>query len=567
MAAIPKAKPRTRRNGVASKPAKLQTALTEIPRAPLIGAADERLIIPRASDRFINSIPRNADPSRVMNVLANAFTGDLTAQSDLFERMEESWPRLAKNMLQIKQSVKKADWQVDPYTPDGVDAPSPEAQRKTDLIRAMLQGWRPDCETNENGFEDMLFDIVDAVGKGISVQELMWESRDGAILPRAAQWIHPRYYGYPFDSNRLHARTTDQEWKQFIPGKFLIASFKNRSGQTPIGYGLLRPLAWWWTGLTYGRTWLLRFAELFGVPFRQASYDPKGLTDARRTELETMMENAGSAGYVLTPTGTEFHIHDQSSKGNLLPQDRVHTLANAECDILLLGQTLTTDVADSGSRALGEVHEGVKDDMFAAYANFAADVINYQLIPEVIRQNFGNDAELPILHRAERDDSDPVQNATRDQILLSAGVAMPKTWFLKRHGIPVPEEGEEVIEQGSQTQPNQEDDMGRFPFPFKAKAGPKTVQAQLAKNVMEDLAGVSEKWLEPVKPVFERLVAMAYDGAVSDNDFEEALVLASEAMPQLFRQVRTGELQSALEKALGAAMLNGAVEAMRIEPK
>lgn len=563
MAAIPKA----RVNG--ARTTRRKTTRHEVDRPPVNGdlLLDEPLLIPRASDRFTNSIPRDADPARVMNVLAAAFTGDLVAQSDLFERMEETWPRLAKNMLQIKQAVQKTDWEVVPYTPDGVEEPSPDAIAKADVIKQMLQGWRPDPETSDNGFEDAVFDLCDAIGKGISVQEIMWESRDGTILPFAAQWIHPKYYGFPFDSNRIHARPDFTTWQQFVPGKFLIARFKNRSGQTPIGFGLLRPLAWWWTALTYGRTWLMRFSELYGVPFRHAKYDPK-MAPARKSELEAMMVNMGSAGYALTPTGTELDIHDFSSKGTLLPQDRIHDLANRECDILLLGQTLTTDVGNSGSRALGDVHESTKDDLFKGYRCFASDTLNYQLIGEVIRQNFGNDRELPYLRQREEADDDPVRDAQRDQILMDAGVEMPKMWLYDRHGIPLPESGEDVVKKQAPPMfdPNaMNNDPNNEPIPFKAKLGPKAVQQRLANNVMEKLTGVSETWLEPVRPVFERLVAMAIDGKVTDNQFVEALELASESMPALFKQLRAGEVQAALERAMGAAMINGGVDAMRLE--
>ena len=40
--------------------------------------------------------------------------------------------------------------------------------------------------------------------------------------------------------------------------------------------------------------------------------------------------------------------------------------ADRYCDILVLGQTLTTEVGASGSRALGDVHSGVKHEVIEA---------------------------------------------------------------------------------------------------------------------------------------------------------------------------------------------------------
>ena len=53
----------------------------------------------------------------------------------------------------------------------------------------------------------------------------------------------------------------------------------------------------------------------------------------------------------------EFKEAGKSGQDN--PQSYFITLADKLCDITILGQTLTSDVGDSGSRALGEVHEDV----------------------------------------------------------------------------------------------------------------------------------------------------------------------------------------------------------------
>ena len=42
--------------------------------------------------------------------------------------------------------------------------------------------------------------------------------------------------------------------------------------------------------------------------------------------------------------------------GESLPQVALMNESDKACDILMLGQTLTTDVGSSGSRALGDVH-------------------------------------------------------------------------------------------------------------------------------------------------------------------------------------------------------------------
>ncbi len=129
--------------------------------------------------------------------------------------------------------------------------------------------------------------------------------------------------------------------------------------------------------------------------------------------------------------------------------------AEKQMDLLILGQTLTTDVSPSGgSRALGEVHAGVKREMVQAAGNFAAGILNSQLIRSILLLNYREDTEPPRLAPVPKKAEDVAANATRDKTLLDAGVRMPKAWFFKRHDIPLPQEGEETVGQSTVHSPS-----------------------------------------------------------------------------------------------------------------
>ena len=88
----------------------------------------------------------------------------------------------------------------------------------------------------------------------------------------------------------------------------------------------------------------------------------------------------------------------------------------------------------------------------------------------------------------------------------------------------------------------------------------------LGRNILAKLTGVNEKWLAPVKPVFDALAAKAGNGAVSDADFIAAIKAAARTMPALFDRLDTKTLATALERAMGSAMANGAQRAMGVRP-
>jgi phage gp29-like protein len=105
-----------------------------------------------------------------------------------------------------------------------------------------------------------------------------------------------------------------------------------------------------------------------------------------------------------------------------------------------------------------------------------------------------------------------------------------------------------------------------LPHETKAKVegsdAPKPTQTvdKLADAVLENLTGVTREWLSPVRPVFERLAALAMSGNVNDKDFMTALEKAQREMPELFERLNSGALETAFEEAIGTAMLAGSVK-------
>jgi phage gp29-like protein len=81
--------------------------------------------------------------------------------------------------------------------------------------------------------------------------------------------------------------------------------------------------------------------QIFGMPIRWANYDPNA-TQATRDAICEMLDNMGSAGWGAFPAGTALELKEAMKAGG----DNAHkTLLDAPiriCDILILGQTLTT---------------------------------------------------------------------------------------------------------------------------------------------------------------------------------------------------------------------------------
>lgn len=117
-----------------------------------------------------------------------------------------------------------------------------------------------------------------------------------------------------------------------------------------------------------------QFAELFGMPFREARYDD--YDDETRRKLEHAMEYYGSAAFAILPKSADFKLHDavKGTAGALY--DLLHKACNAEISKSILGNTLTTEQGDSGARSLGEVHKDVEDAKHISDIKYITDIID-----------------------------------------------------------------------------------------------------------------------------------------------------------------------------------------------
>jgi phage gp29-like protein len=553
-------------------------------------ALQQSFIAPQARDRWQTQTLKSYTPDRVEQIVRGVVAGDLQAQWKMFDLMEQTWPRLAKNLGDLKDAAISVEWPLQPWSPKG-GQPSPEAVRRARICEEAIWHMQPAPDSDENDFEDTLRDLLDAKGKGISVLEIDWHARPyegGSIFaPRCTRWINPRYYGYPPTGAKLMINATElgasagfngtpsplafaggmDGYVPFPANKFLIGVSKTKTGH-PISGALLRTLGWWWAASNFTWGWFLNYTQLFGMPIRLAFHDPNASAPTIQ-QIQDMLENMGSAAYGTFPAGTQIDFKSDVKNATGSAHEVLIKMADKICDLLILRQTLTSDTGDngSGSRALGEVHEGVLEDVRLGCARWAAKVLSAQLLRPICLLNFGDDRECPWFMPAKGEHEDPKALAERDNILLAQGVEMEKAWFYDRHGIPVPAPGADVIVGRPAMMPGFPGPGGQIPGSGLPPAAEDTATAhakavdQLIERTLEDLTDVQAKWLGGLKPPLHRLIALAESKNVSDADFIAAAEKLVKEMPELFTKLKPQALAKHLEGALGAAVINGALQA------
>ncbi len=196
-----------------------------------------------------------------------------------------------------------------------------------------------------------------------------------------------------------------------------------------------------------------QFAELFGMPFREARYD--NYDDSTRIQLEQAMEAYGSAAYAILPKGADFKLHDavKGTAGQLYKM--LHDACNAEISKCILGNTLTTEQGENGARSLGEVHQDVEDAKHAADVKMITDILNTKF--KSILKSFGFNVAGGYIDFADGG-TDWAALKRKWEVLdgVSNRVPVGDDYIYEEMGIPKPDNYDELKEEMA------ERDMQRF---------------------------------------------------------------------------------------------------------
>lgn len=404
-------------------------------------------------DRQLFQLWGELKPAEMMGILRQALLGNLVWQERLFEKMVDEWPRLEKNLLSLKNDVADLDWAVQPFAEKDAEA-SDSAQEKAALVERALLGMEADPTLDTSDFAGMIKDVTDAIPCGFSISEIYWTTRDGEVVPQYTKKIPARFFGYsmmPEEPDQLmlnpkgNLALTWDALEQFPPNKFLIGVYKSNLSHPTIG-AKLRCLTPYWLAQKYGLKWFMLFCQVFGSPFRMAEYTPGNDANSQSVfnQLCSMLEQMGNTGWGAFPAGSKVEfIESKTSNGTMLPQRVLSGDADEQCDIMILGQTLTSSSGRAGgNRALGEVHADTERKVLNGVAKFVKSVLN-QLIKSIVLLNYGETSELPTLEGVTEEPQDELALAQRDAVLFGSSVGqlqlpVAKDFLYARHNVPEP---------------------------------------------------------------------------------------------------------------------------------
>jgi phage gp29-like protein len=138
-------------------------------------------------------------PEKLIAIQREAEAGDPYLYLELAEEMEEKDLHYLAVISTRKQAIAGAELIVTPASEAAEDL------RAADLVRDFVGGGAFDLES-------ALYDILDAVGKGFSATEIIWDTAGREWIPKRLMWRDPRWFMFDWISGEeLLVRTLSDE--------------------------------------------------------------------------------------------------------------------------------------------------------------------------------------------------------------------------------------------------------------------------------------------------------------------------------------------------------------------
>lgn len=398
-----------------------------------------------------------------------------------------------------KLAVTSRPWDVVPASDSASD------KKAADLVKSALEHLR---------FNHVCKRLLEATLKGYAVSEVMWEVRDGLVLPATLISRDARRFVFGIEGELRLITRASMIAGEAMPARKFVVHRRGADDDSPYGAGIGGMLFWPVFFKRNTITFWLTFADKFGSPTAVGKYPNGSDKQAQAKLLQALSRIAQDAG-VIVPEGMVIELLEASRTGSVDTYEKLVRYMDEQLSKAVLGETMSTTAASSG---LGSNQAGVQNDVRLEVAKDDADeldeTLNDTLVRWIVEFNLPG-AGLPKLGHDFAVPEDLALRATRDKTLGEMGWTPSDEYMLETYG------------EGWTRKPPAPAPMG-----FGMQAGQASAAAPAAPPA--SLAGNT-----------------ADDPAAPDNDparFAEAAPLGKSAQQRAFNQVRQEAIATAAQQ-------------------
>ncbi len=354
----------------------------------------------------------------------------------------------AASVLQTRYlAVVGKEWQIEPATD------SAEDQKIADFVAEVLRGCNHDQARQE---------LLQAILYGYYACEVMWDYSEGQIGIKKLLAKHPRRFIFTTDRKLRLLTPQNMIDGEIVPDRKFL-TFTYGSSDNPYGVGLGQKL-WWpiWFKKHGIKFWVI-FAEKFGSPTAIGKY-PAGTKQTDQEKLlETLEAIQQEAGIIIPENMLVELLEIKRSNSQDVYKDLCEFM-NADLSKVVLGQTLTTEVGETGGAyAASKTHDDVRQEIVKADSDLLCECQNETLIRWIVDYNYPAVKKYPKIWIRTEQEKDLKPLAERDKIIVrEIGLPVAEEYFYDTYNIPKPEKKQNLVSPPQSQPPPEEIEASEF---------------------------------------------------------------------------------------------------------
>ncbi|WP_052052509.1 DUF935 domain-containing protein [Halomonas salina] len=382
---------------------------------------------------FAEHPSKGLTPAKLYRILEEAEQGQLKAQHELFEDMEEKDAQIGADLGKRRQLAAELEWQIVP--PDGASRAEKKAAEQAAEVFSALE------------VEDLVLDLGSGIGHGWANLELPW-ARDGATryIEQPILRPHSWFRLHPDDQNLITLRDHSSTGETLWPLGWVQHRHRAKGGYVA-RMGLHRMLVWPYLFQNYALGDLAELLEIYGMPARVGKY-PKNATDKEKATLLRAVVNMGKDAAGIIPEGMSIDFME-AAEGRSDVYLAMMNWCERSKGRAILGGTLTSGTGEgTNTNALGNVHERGQMSLIRSDVRQYAGSIRRDILWPMAALNFG----IEKLQRAPRfyldtgETEDLKHLAETLPTFVDMGARIPQWWFHEKSGIPRAGEDDELLQ-------------------------------------------------------------------------------------------------------------------------
>ncbi|MBN3968537.1 DUF935 domain-containing protein [Pseudomonas gregormendelii] len=477
-----------------------------------------------------SSVASGLTPQRLSNILQAAAEGNAHDYLTLAEEMEERDLHYASVLGTRKLAVAGLNIRVEAASDEAEDV------RRADAVREVVESAE---------FGELQSETVDALGKGFSVSEIIWDRSGKTWMPDRFETRDQRFFQFDRETGR-ELRLLDEadmvNGVALAPYKFIVHLPRIRSG-LPIRGGLARLAAvaymckaWTW------KDWM-GFADIYGIPMRIGRYGPNASKDDIGILLSAVA-NLGSDAAAVIPDSMRIDFQNAANVAGA--GDFFKGLAewwDKQVSKAVVGQTMSAD--DGASLAQAKVHNEVRLDLLEADAKALSNTLNRQFVRPFCDLNFAPGRRYPklIVDVPQPENIELLIKALKD--LVPLGLEVEQSVILDKLNLPSPAEGAKVLGKPAATPA----------IATAANREQSTKQVDIKDVVDNQVKTLEASAAAPLGDMVEAIRELL-DSVNSLEEFRDRLI-------EVYPDMNANQLADAMADGLAAASLAGRYDVLR----